>query len=133
MRQLQDLQDALFSLSNCSAGVPLTWTGRGAKIAANSKMPNKYISYSPSEGHVTSNYSLLLPSHTWSALADLCVAQNAHPVNFPLTTSDEDNNSNKALSSRGCSQNHQGRWLGEGFQCVVVHSAAGFELKPTGG
>lgn len=36
-----------------------------------------------------------------------CVAQqNAHPVHFPLATLEEDSNSWKAVSSRGCSQNH---------------------------
>lgn len=98
---------------------------RGDKIAASSKngsMPNKYIFFSSSKGHVTSNCSVFLPAHTWSALAGPCVAQqNALPVHFPLATLEEDSNSNKAVSSRGCSQNHQGITWWKVSVCSCTH------------
>lgn len=52
--------------------------------------------------------------------------QSAHPGHFSLATLQEDNISSAAISPRACSQNHQGKELGGGFQCAVVLITAGF-------
>jgi len=138
MRQPQDLQELLFpSLSfRNSPGLPLPWTGRYDKITASSKVATCPTNiFSPALLRIMLSKQLqatvccCLPT-LWTALAGLSVAQQStHPVHIPLARSKKDNDPDKAISSRGCSQNHEGRGLGRGLQCAVAHMQTGFEAS----
>lgn len=108
----QDVQGILFLLLNCPSGDVIR-----SQPAVKWQHAKQISFLQPFQGSRKQN----------RALTGHCVAQQgACPL--PLSRSKEDNNSDKSVPSRGCSQHHQGRKLDGGLQCVV-HIPLSFEAS----
>lgn len=112
MRQPQDLQMLFFPSWVVLQGFPWPRLGRVIRLqpAAKWQCAKQIYFLQPFwESCYFKLQCVLTCTHMECIGWSLCGTENAHPVHFPVATLEEDSNSNKAISSRGCTQNHQGR------------------------